>query len=83
VALQRTWKTGRFLLLALALVNAFVAKWGAALFLMAGLWAHLKSDPTLLNRLAQHPLLGGIWRWWLQRGRPRLPRQAPDTTPQM
>lgn len=82
-ALQRTWRTVSVICLVLGLGNAFVARLPALLFVLAGVWAHFKGNPTQGSKLAAHPVLGAPWRWWLQRGRHHLPSQAPDTTPQM
>ncbi len=81
-ALQRTWRSVSFMCLTLAVLNAFLARLPAGLFMLAAVWALFKGNPALSQRLANHPVWGASLRWWLHRGRP-LPSQAPDTTPQM
>jgi hypothetical protein len=82
-ALQRTWRTGSVICLAVALAYAFLSRVPAIALLLASIWAHFKANPTLGARLAAHPIIGAPWRWWIQRGRHQLPAQARDTTPQM
>lgn len=81
-ALQRTWRSVAALCMLLSVANAFIAKLPAVLFVLTGIWAHLKGNPALLGKLAAHPVIGAPWRWWLHRGR-HIQAQAPDTTPLM
>jgi len=82
-ALQRTWRTVGHVCMLLGLANAFVAKLPALLFMITGIWAHLKGNPALLDKLTAHPVVGTPLRWWLHRGRHIQAHQAPDTRPQM
>jgi hypothetical protein len=70
-ALHRTWRTAGVLLMLIGLANSFVARLPAALFFLLGIWAHLKGNPVLRDRLADHPLFGAPLRWWLARGQRR------------
>jgi hypothetical protein len=72
LALQRTWRSAGVLLMLIGLLNAFVARLPALLFFLLGVWAHLKGDPVLRDRLARHPIVGAPLRWWLARGRSKL-----------
>lgn len=67
-AAQRTWRTAGFVLMALGVIQAFVARVPALFFLLVGVWAHLKGHPVLRDRLARHRVIGAPLRWWLQRG---------------
>lgn len=82
-ALQRTWRTVGAICMLLSIGNAFIAKLPAVLFMLTGIWAHLKGNPSLRGQLSAHPVIGAPLRWWMNRGRHMQPQTAPDTTPQM
>lgn len=84
VALQRTWRSAGAVLMLIGLVNAFVSRLPAALFFILGVWAHLRGNPQMRDRLASHAVLGAPLRWWMGRMPHTLDkrRDAQPTRPQ-
>ena len=68
-ALQKTWRSAGVFLMLVGLINTFVSRLPATLFFLLGIWAHLKGNPVMRDKLAAHPVLGAPLRWWLSRGR--------------
>lgn len=65
---SRTWRTFGTVCIAIGLVNAFIPLLPTTVFLLVGLWAYSKSDPSLRERLLAHPRFGPGLRRWLDHG---------------
>jgi len=66
-ALERTWRSLGALCFAIGVVNAFIPLLPTTVFLLIGLWAYGKGDPTMRERLLNHPRYGRSLSLWLDK----------------